>query len=90
MLTPIVRITRRGLVRFSLLGAIALTFAPIHPSTGAAAQPTANATPPATPAPHPFAGETAWIAYYGSLGIGLIHPDGSGNQWVAADATPGE
>jgi Tol biopolymer transport system component len=50
----------------------------------------ADATPTPAATPHSFAGETAWIAYYGSLGIGLIHPDGTGNHWIAADATPGE
>ena len=37
-----------------------------------------EATPSPAPNSHPFAGETAWIAYYSGEGIGLIHPDGTG------------
>jgi Tol biopolymer transport system component len=49
-----------------------------------------DATSPPVPSLHPFAGETAWIAYYSGEGIGLIHPDGTGDHQVAADAVPGE
>ena len=81
----------RYIARIGLLVAITLVFAS-SPSFQAvsAAVPWADATPPAAPKPHPFAGETAWIAYYSGEGIGLIHPDGTGDHEVAADATPGE
>jgi len=83
------RISIRSVIRIGLLVALTLAFAPISPSPGAsAAVPRAEATP--TPTPHPFAGETAWIAYYSGKGIGLIHPDGTGDHQVAADAVPGE
>jgi Tol biopolymer transport system component len=55
---------------------------------GVAAQ---DATPPPAPTPHPFAGETAWIAYQtyqtgdDDDGIGLIHPDGTDDHPIAAD-----
>ncbi len=46
-----------------------------------------------TPTPHPFAGETAWIAYQtnrgGSEGVWLMHPDGTEDHHVAMDV-PGE
>jgi Tol biopolymer transport system component len=35
--------------------------------------------------PHAFAGETAWVAYDGGDGIGLIRPDGTGDYRVATD-----
>lgn len=41
-----------------------------------------DATPAPASTPHPFAGEPAWIAYYGPDGIGLVHPDGTGDHWV--------
>jgi Tol biopolymer transport system component len=46
----------------------------------------AQDTPPAA-TPHPFAGETDWIAYYGASGegMGLIHPDGTGDHRIAGD-----
>lgn len=81
--------TRRATVRFvmrvGLLVALPLAFGPIQPAPGAAAMPPADATPAA--APDPFAGETAWIAYYGAggEGIGLIHPDGTGDHQLALD-----
>lgn len=41
------------------------------------------------PAHHPFAGETAWIAYQtnrgGSEGVWLIHPDGTDDHQIAED-----
>lgn len=59
--------------------------------------PTEPATPPPTPAdgtgspstaPHPFAGEGAWIAYQtdriGVEGVWLIHPDGTEDHPIAA------
>lgn len=48
---------------------------------------TAQQASPTAPTDHPFAGETAWIAYYGARGegIGLIHPDGTGDHRIAAD-----
>ncbi len=39
--------------------------------------------------PHPFAGDPAWIAYYGQEGIGLIHPDGTGDHFIDT-GVPGE
>ena len=53
-----------------------------------------DATPPPAPTPHPFAGETAWIAYQtyrtgadgvDADGIGLIHPDGTDDHPIAPD-----
>jgi Tol biopolymer transport system component len=48
-----------------------------------------DATPPLAPIPHPFAGETAWLAYFtvrdGAGRIGLIHPDGTGDHLIASD-----
>src|SRR5215210_3835411 len=48
-----------------------------------------DATPPSAPTPHPFAGETAWLAYFtvrdGAGRIGLIHPDGTGDHLIASD-----
>ena len=55
-----------------------------------AAVPRAEATPPSASTSHPFAGDTAWIAYYSGEGIGLIHPDGTDDHQVASDAVPGE
>ena len=79
--------TVRFLMRISLLVALLLTFAPIRSSPSAAATPPAAATPAATP--HPFAGETAWIAFDSGDGIGLVHPDGTGRHWIATDV-PGD
>lgn len=49
----------------------------------------AASTPVATPEASPFAGDPAWIAYYGRDGIGLIHPDGTGDHMVDT-GVPGE
>ncbi len=65
-----------------VLGALGVS---IRPSSAAQ-----EATPASAPTSHPFAGETAWIAYYSGAGIGLIHPDGTDDHQVAADAVPGE
>jgi Tol biopolymer transport system component len=67
------------------VAALSVLGASIRPSIAAQ-----EATPPPAPTPHPFAGETAWIAYYSGEGIGLIHPDGTGDHQVAADAVPGK
>ena len=85
-------LTRRCVMPIGLL-VIILAFAPISPSPGTmAAVPRAEATP--APTPHPFAGETAWIAYQtvrtradgtDADGIGLIHPDGTGDHPIAPD-----
>ena len=52
-----------------------------------------DATPAPAASPHPFAGETAWIAYNsersGSPGIWLIHPDGTDDHQVATDVPGG-
>ncbi len=48
-------------------------------ATSAMAQ---DATPNPVASPHPFAGDPAWIAYYGPDGIGLIHPDGTDDHQV--------
>jgi Tol biopolymer transport system component len=70
---------------------ILLSSAVMLTRTAAIAQ---EATPPAAPTLHPFAGETAWIAYQtyrtgadgvDADGIGLIHPDGTGDHSIAAD-----
>jgi hypothetical protein len=86
------RLNRCSVMRISLLVGITLVFAPVSLSPGAsAAVPRAEATP--APTLHPFAGETAWIAYQtyrtgadgvDADGIGLIHPDGTGDHPVAA------
>ena len=68
-------------VAIVLLGAFGMSVQP-----GAAAQ---DSTPAAASTPHPFAGETAWIAYDSGDGIGLIHPDGTANRWIATDV-PGD
>ncbi len=49
---------------------------------------TASAGLPST-APNTFLGDTAWIAYWGG-GVGLIHPDGTGDHHIAQDFSPGE
>ena len=80
------RICRRSLMRHALLLVITLAFAPIQPlPSAAAATPPAEVTPAAVPTPHPYAGVTAWIAYYSGDGIGLIHPDGTGDHQLALD-----
>ena len=87
-------LTRRCVMPIGLL-VITLAFAPISPSPGTmAAVPRAEATP--APTPHPFAGETAWIAYQtyrtgadgvDADGIGLMHPDGTDDHPIAADVS---
>jgi Tol biopolymer transport system component len=57
------------------------------PSPGAIAQQELTPAPDATP--HPFAGDPAWIAYYGPDGIGLIHPDGTEDHTIDT-GVPGE
>ena len=87
-------LTRRCVMPISLL-VITLAFAPISPSPGTmAAVPRAKATPLPAPTPHPFAEEPAWIAYQtvrtradgtDAEGIGLIHPNGTGDHPIAPD-----
>ena len=48
-----------------------------------------DATPGPTSTPHPFTGDSAWIAYYGPQGIGLVHPDGTGDHTIDT-GVPGE
>jgi Tol biopolymer transport system component len=55
----------------------------VKPSPPAAAT-TAGASPTASDAGHPFAGEEAWIAY-NTDEVRLIHPDGTDDHEVAAD-----
>jgi Tol biopolymer transport system component len=84
------RVTRRCAMRIGMLVAITLVFAPASPSPAvSAAVPRVEATPAPPPTPHPFAGETAWLAYFtvrdGAGRIGLIHPDGTGEHLIASD-----
>ena len=82
---------RRCLMRIGLLVVLTLALSPAlsFPGTSAAVL-RAEATPPSASTSHPFAGDTAWIAYYSGEGIGLIHPDGTDDHQVASDAVPGE
>jgi Tol biopolymer transport system component len=96
------RVTLRFVIRIGLLlaicwgggGATSLARS-AAPERGSALLPssTTDATPAPAPTPHPFAGETAWIAYQsnrsGPEGIWLIHPDGTDDHQVATDV-PGD
>ena len=64
--------------------------APPEPTAAPVESPTPSVTGglPST-APNPFTGESAWIAYWGG-GVGLVHPDGSGDHHIARDFGPGE
>src|SRR5215216_3073308 len=89
MSTSACRVTLRFVISTGLL----LTISWGGGVAASAASPSENATPAPASSPHPFAGETAWIAYQtnrnGSEGIWLIHPDGTDDHQVATDA-PGE
>jgi TolB protein len=68
---------------------VAVLVAILMPSSGAVAQSEAASPAAATPPASPFAGDPAWIAYYGRDGIGLIHPDGTGDR-IIDTGVPGE
>jgi Tol biopolymer transport system component len=89
MSVPFYGLNRRYVVRIGLLVVLTLAFAAISLSPDAsAAIPKVEATPSPATTPHPFAEETAWIAYQTyrtDTGIGLIHPDGSDEHLIASD-----
>jgi Tol biopolymer transport system component len=63
--------------------------APPSESVGSpSAAPTSAGALPST-APNPFVGDPAWIAYWAG-GVGLIHPDGTGDHHIGEDFDPGE
>jgi Tol biopolymer transport system component len=89
MSVPFYGLNRRYVVRIGLLVVLTLAFAAISLSPDAsAAIPKVEASPSPATTPHPFAEETAWIAYQTyrtDTGIGLIHPDGSDEHLIASD-----
>lgn len=77
-----------------LIGALmACTLVPTSSPGESVGEPSPSASVPTSSAPHPLAGEGAWIAYQtikgGGEGVWLIHPDGTDDHEVALDV-PGE
>jgi hypothetical protein len=62
-----------------------------EPVQSGARETSSASSAPVTPesSPHPFAGDSTWIAYQAERGdregVWLVHPDGTENQQIATD-----